>query len=354
MHIIKQPTLPKNKPLYKRLTPLKLRPDNLVKSIFFKIKRNTFEYSDYFNKNKRETKFSYGKENPDKIFYIIAWENMNTGLFYRVLNNLRHIAYAIEHKYIPVIDMQNFNNQYLDNGALGKENSWEYYFEQPMGYTLNDISQSKNILVSYNSHLIPRSIKYSRMDIGMAISNDEEKLSYFRNLFNLYIRPNTATEKYLIFDYNKIFRDKERVLGVLCRGTDYVIKRPKNHPIQPDPEDVIKKAELVMRERSCSYLYLATEDENIYNLFKIYFGDRLLVNSQNRFDPSDLKDVQDLSQIHHERDRDKYRLGLEYYSSINLLSKCTCFIGGKTGGTIGVYCMTKGFEYDYVWDLGSY
>jgi hypothetical protein len=51
---------------------------------------------------------------------------------------------------------------------------------------------------------------------------------------------------------------------------------------------------------------------------------------------------------------DKYLSGLEYLSSLNILSKCPCFIGGRTAGTIGVYLMTDGFEYDYTWDKGFY
>jgi hypothetical protein len=145
-----------------------------------------------------------------------------------------------------------------------------------------------------------------------------------------------------------------KVLGILCRGTDYLLKKPKHHPIQPEPEEVIKKAEEVIKEQKCDKIYLATEDQYIYNLFKIYFGDLLLQNNQRKFERSDLDNVQYLAQIGFDREQDKYLTGLEYLSSIYLLSKCSCFIGGRTSGTIGVHLLSDGFEYDYTWNLGSY
>jgi hypothetical protein len=232
------------------------------------------------NKAKKEEKRSYGAENPDKIFYIIAWENMNTGLAYRILNNVRHIAYALDKGYIPIIDMQNYNNQYVDDGKYGKENAWEYYFEQPTRYRLDDISESKNIIISYNSHLVPCSYKYSMFDIGMAMSDDIEKVSWFRNFYASYIKPNGVTEQYLHDQYHSFLKDKGRVLGVLCRGTDYLHKHPKGHPVQPEPMDVIKKAEQILHEQNCEYLYLATEDDNIYKLFADQFGNKLITNNQ--------------------------------------------------------------------------
>jgi hypothetical protein len=147
---------------------------------------------------------------------------------------------------------------------------------------------------------------------------------------------------------------KKRVLGVLCRGTDYLLKKPSGHPRQPDPIEVINMAKKIMDEKNCSHLYLATEDEEIYTVFKRHFGGRLLVNSQKRYRTNELNNLQYISQIQDRRRRDKFFSGLEYLSSLNILSKCSCFIGGRTAGTIGVYLMTGGFDYDYTWDRGFY
>jgi hypothetical protein len=328
-------------PLAERIHQDKITVDNIVRNI---IK----PYALYLLKSK-ETRKSLGSENNDKIFYIISFSRGKDGLLFIILCNLSHISYSLNRGYIPVVDLQNYDNQYLDPGTLYKENSWEYYFEQPMGYTLNNIKNSKNIIIS--SQLQMPHLKYK---IDFYIFNNPQRLLYFRNIFKTYIKFNKTTNDFLSNEYKNIMADKNKVLGVLCRGTDYLLKKPAGHPRQPEPSEVIDMAKEVMSEKNCCHIYLATEDEEIYNLFKKNFGDKLLTNSQKRFGAEELNNIQYISEITGGRERDKYLLGLEYLSSLNLLSKCSCFIGGRTAGTIGVYLMTEGFEYDYIWEKGFY
>jgi hypothetical protein len=295
----------------------------------------------------KERRISCGGENADKTFYIIGWGKSwgSSGLMWLVYVNFAHIVYAVKRGYVPIIDLQNYNNQYLAKCMLHKENSWEYYFEQPMGYTLKDIRKSKNIILSQKEG-------YPE---GCALDcADAAGLPYYRNIFKKYVKFNPATAKYLEAEYSSILKGKGRVLGVLCRGTDYTLKKISKHFIQPQVLEVIQKAKQVMTEKQCAYVYLATEDQHHYETFKNHFGDKLLTNRQTRFSEQDLRNVKYLSQINSGKEREKYFLGLEYLSSLHLLSKCVCFIGGLTAGTPGVYMMSEGFEYAYTWELGRY
>jgi hypothetical protein len=332
---------PPKLPLIKRITQDKISVENLTRNII----KPYFLYM----LRKKEYKKSYGGENNDKKFYIIGFPRGKDGLLFIILCNLSHISYALNKGYIPVVDLQNFDNQYLDPGTLYKDNSWEYFFDQPLDFTLNDINRSKNIILS-NKLQMPN-LNYR---IDFYIFNNLERLLYFRKNFQRYIKFNKTTLDFILGEYNHVMAGKERVLGVLCRGTDYLLKKPAGHPRQPEPIEVIAEAKKIMAGKNCGYLYLATEDEEIYNLFKQNFGGRLLINSQKRYRTDELHNLQFLSQIQDRRNRDKYLSGLEYLSSLNILSKCSCFIGGRTAGTIGVYLMTNGFEYDYTWDKGFY
>lgn len=327
--------------LLKRITQDKITIENLSRNI-------VKPYIIYLLRRK-EYKKSYGDENRDKTFYVIGFPRDKDGLLFIILCNLSHISYALEKGYIPVVDLQNYDNQYLEPESFGKDNSWEYYFDQPMGFTLNTIKKSKNIILS-NKMQMPN-LDYR---IDFYIFGNQERILYFRKNFHTYIKFNKTTTDFISNEYEHIMAGKERVLGVLCRGTDYLLKKPSGHPRQPDPIEVIGMAKKIIDEKNCGYLYLATEDEDIYSLFKKNFGNRLLINSQKRYTSSELNNVQYISQIQNRRKRDKYFSGLEYLSSLNILSKCTCFIGGRTAGTIGVYLMTNGFEYDYTWDNGFY
>jgi hypothetical protein len=332
---------PPKMPLLKRITQDKITIENLTRNI---IK----PYILYLLRGKTHKK-SYGVENGDKTFYRIGFPRDKDGLLFIILCNLSHISYALNKGYIPVVDMQNFDNQYLEPGSLYKNNSWEYFFDQPLGFTVDGIKQSKNVVLS--SRLQMPDLNYK---IDFYIFETPELLSYFREIFQTYIKFNKAAGDFISNEYNHVMAGKERVLGVLCRGTDYLLKKPAGHPIQPEPLEVVEAAKKIMSEKKCNYLYLATEDEEIYILFKQNFGDRLLINSQKRYRASDLNSLQYLSQIQDRRKRDKYFSGLEYLSSLNILSKCPCFIGGRTAGTIGVYLMSKGFEYDFTWNKGFY
>lgn len=255
----------------------------------------------------------------------------------------------MEHGYIPIIDQKNYYNQYLNINNLSNENSWEYFFLQPMGYSLDDIKKSANIVLS-NKLSMPN----KRFTIDPYIFEDKKRLVYFKDLFNKYILFNENTKKYLLNNYNTIFSDKINVLGVLCRGTDYLWKKPYGHPRQPEPVEVINKAIEIIKKYRCNYIYLATEDQEIYDMFKLEFKEKLLSNEQRRFTRDDFKNADNISQVMKSNKEENYFLGLKYLSSIYNLSKCDHFIGGNTLGTIGVHLLSSGFIYDYIWNIGFY
>lgn len=53
------------------------------------------------------------------------------GLFSYVMTNMGLVRQAVEHGWIPVIDMQGNANTYLDEGEVGKKNAWEFFSASP-------------------------------------------------------------------------------------------------------------------------------------------------------------------------------------------------------------------------------
>ena len=298
----------------------------------------------------RERKLSFGQENPKKTFYIIdSSRHAKDGIFSLAVRFSTHIEYALSKNYIPIIDMQNHDNQYLDGMGTGKENAWEYFFEQPCGFNLSQIKNSKNIIIAglFSSEKRLNFLNYNR-------DFDSQLFLEFKKIFQKYIKFNETTKNY-INEEEQMIKNK-RVLGVLARGTDYVLKKPSGHAIQPNAIELIEKAKETMQTYNLDFVYLATEDENIFENFSKEFGEKLLHNNQKRIKLSeqDLTDGKLLVDFNFGRERDKYHLGLEYIASIYVLSRCKYFIGGFTSGTISVMLMTLGFEYRYVYDLGIY
>ncbi|MDR2937573.1 MAG: hypothetical protein LBU92_01365, partial [Prevotellaceae bacterium] len=119
--------------------------------------------------------------------------------------------------------------------------------------------------------------------------------------------------------------------------------------------EVIKKAEEVMRQYRCSYLYLATEDASIYSIFVEHFGSKLILDDAAKWQVADLqKGKSNANRTALASKEEKYKSGLEYLSQIYLLSRCTCFIAGNTRGSLGAMLMSNKFEYLYIYNLGVY
>lgn len=294
----------------------------------------------------RERRYTYGEEHPDKIFYVIGAHYATAGLFAIVKSVFCHICYAVQHGYFPVVDMQNFKSQLTDVSCEKKTNAWEMYFLQPEGYTLNDISKGKNVIRS-SSLPFPEGI-----EIGFGTILDDAFHEKYSPLFEKYIQPNVKVKAYAQKKFQDVVGAKKNVLGVLCRGTDYTDSKPTGHPIQPTAHQAVEKAREVMMMHSYEYIFLATEDQRIFNVFEEAFGDKLLYSGQKLYGGMEGKKF--LSEIKVSDYSEKWRNTVDYYSTIYILSRCDGFLAGLTCGSICAYIMSKGFKYKYFWDLGMY
>ena len=327
----------------KRMTLLILQGKKRVKikQILQKVK---FLNEPYTRWKWREKKVSWGPENPDKVFFVVRRATSKVGLFSYVMTNMGLVRYALEQGYIPVIDMQSNPNTYLEESQVGKENAWEFYFEQPCGYSMDSIRKSKNIILS-NGMINEKSV-YPRSEIAW----DEQKYVEWKKFFSQYFHVHTDIMDEANRLYSELFNHK-KVIGVLARGTDYVNNRPKKHPIQPDAEVVISDVEKMLEDKKGSYIYLATEDEAIYREFKKKFGDILQVSGAKRCENTGTTNIND---AYDQSGQDRYMRGKEYLINILLLSKCDSLVAGNVGGTLGAILLTNGYEYQKIYNIGVY
>lgn len=324
---------------------------NIIYKRLSYIWRNTFLKWYRSMKNKRierywhEHKKCLGKENLDKTFYIIRRRDKYPGIFSYVITTLAHIDKEIKMGRIPIIDMQNNFNIYLNPEQVGKENAWEFYFEQPYNIGLDDIKKSRNVIIGSGD--IPQLFPY--LDVKF-LQGKTGEIEYWRKLSHKYIRLNRTTEERLKKIRKELFGEKERILGVLGRGTDYTAKRPANHPVQPNPEELLEKAKDIFEKEKCTKIFLATEDKNIYNLFKSAVGD-ILITYHGEF--LDYKGGL-IGKEGYINNKDRKESGFNYLAEIYLLSKCQCLCAGRTSGTVGALLFTEGYDYMYLFDLGIY
>ena len=231
--------------------------------------------NDFYTKYKwREKRVCNGRENPELTFYVIRRSDSQVGLFSLVLTTLGYINYALDQGYIPIVDLTNEGNAYLDD-SVGS-NVWEYYFEQPCGYSLKDITKSKHIILG--NGIIDWTIPFPK-DSMVHDSTEEEIWKETAHKY-LRIKKEILEEKKQLKD---ILLGEENYLGVLLRGTDYVNVRPKNHPVQPTVEEAIQVIDRVLREKEYQKIYLATEDNEIYGKMKETYGQQLVAMDVERY-----------------------------------------------------------------------
>lgn len=78
---------------------------------------------------------TFGDLNKDKSFYVVRTDNTQRwGVFSTYLFVLSNVKYAVDHGWIPVVDYKNYFLVGLQNEeSRGKENAWNYYFEDLVG-----------------------------------------------------------------------------------------------------------------------------------------------------------------------------------------------------------------------------
>lgn len=90
---------------------------------------------------------------------------------------------------------------------------------------------------------------------------------------------------------------------------------------------------------------------------KKHFREKYLKTKRVYYD--DIYDQDDsiayIKDVHFERENDRYLSGLEYLSSIILLSRCSALVGGNCGGTLGaLFFNDEQYQFVHVFDLGLY
>ena len=307
--------------------------------------RKTGLYRVYSDLRWRERTVSNGDAHKDISFYVIRRHSEQSGLFSFFGTNLGSIKEALDRGMTPVVDMRDTKSVLLTADEVYKVNAWERYFEQPAGYTLADTDRAHKVTLS----VIHPPADFP--DHRIFEEGNGEKLVFWRELAHKYACLKAAHEE-AASRYIAATLGDGPVLGLLVRGTDYTERRPKGHPVQPEIRDVIERADAHLKKHDMKNIYLATEDESIWNAFNERFPGQVFSYQTGRFAPGDgtlLAERGDAPEGKTVKD-----ITTEYLVSMRVLSKCTDLIAGATSGTVGAVLMSDGYREQYVYMLGEY
>lgn len=298
----------------------------------------------------RERFASFGENNPDKTFFVVrpyyfTEENeiytSVSNLLFQFYRMLQHISYAMENHWIPVVDWVNYGKfaHQEDYPIHGTTDCWAYFWNQPSPYTLDEVYQSKNVILSdqntrdygiipptaikspflpYAKRLVATCPKYASLisfnDETMAYINEKEK-ALFKNL------------------------SRSRILGVSIRAMSYGTYAVQNHPRQPSIDELIEKISEKMAEWEMEAIYFACESDIVVNKLKEFFIDKLIALPRLRYEKE--TSVGDTSLYEQGQ---KYQTNLDYLTEMVLLSRCGSLLAGMSGGV----------RMAVIWNGGNY
>lgn len=283
-------------------------------------------------------------------YYVISLKNERIGIFGYINNILPHIAYAVSRGYVPVIDMKNYHSIYQEN----KENAWETFFEQPCGIGLDDI---RNGRVIYSPN-----IYWWRWQPDSCPLMSDDSIKMWGRLYQKYVRYNDKAREYLSNEVSEVLKVSNRTLGALYRGTDYAKGHAVGHPIQPSKKVFADKVQEIMQKYHYEYVYLASDEKEIVEYMDDRFPGKVLINKRVYYDEATNVDYSNYNNDHigvsgavFNRENNKYLIGMEYISSMNLVAKCDSFVAGACGGTTAVLVINNlKFREKYIFNLGKY
>ena len=263
------------------------------------------------------------------------------GLFSYYIVHLGCIINYLKHGYIPILDVGSFSN-ILSGNNNPEDNPWEEFFNQPCGYTLDDVVKMKDVEI---------------FECECVLDMPDEKTVYSKPIMLNY--HHIIQEKYMSVNKNilkeakkiwyKLFRHSKNVLGIFVRGTDYSSLQPGGHSRQPSIDIIINDTITMDKQNKYDYIFLGTEDDEIRNAFIKKFGkklkylvpkDKLVYNSGYLTYSKNVFGNMDFSKT--------------YLLSIVILSKCIDIISSRTSGAAGVFIISNGFRNKLVYYLGDY
>lgn len=294
------------------------------------------------------TRISFGNKNNNKIFYVIAplspW--FNNGLINLLCKIYHNICYAIEHNYIPIVDMKNFYTIYHEKNELGKINIWEKYFilKYYSNVDLDEVYNSKNVIFCFSTLFQEQ--------------NAMKTVNFTKHRFVNYIDENDYIKQEIEDAYSKIFKKKEHVLGVAIRGGDYNLLKPKGHHIQPTLEQIKHAVDNALDQWDVSLIYVVTEEKRSLNYMKEIYGKKIVFYECPLYDSYAMNFNNQsgvIGELRFERKDDAFLRGKEYFISTMLLTYCDYFISGITSKTFFLFEDIKvNFKEAILIDLGKY
>lgn len=222
---------------------------------------------------------------------MVISNSARAGFFAELCNVLRHIKKVKEESRSIFVNWNANNSLYYDINY--GQNVWEYYF--------NQIDGPFDESVDYQL--------FGYMDMSPYENMDMRKT--FNFIYKNYIRLNLETQN--IIEQQTKLVDKN-TLGVHIRKTDKFLSKKFNEPMSHPVDDDLVYQIIDKKLESFKNIFLATDCEDTYTLYKKRYGNLLIENDR----------IRGRGEIapHTSNTSNGYKKGLESILDCYILSNC--------------------------------
>ncbi|MDE6604088.1 MAG: hypothetical protein K2K90_18460 [Lachnospiraceae bacterium] len=291
----------------------------------------------------KKMKRCFGGKNPNKEILVIDYPCDKEGLGSIAKCTFTHIMWMTGHGYIPVINLHNYPNQYLNDPG---ENMWEYFFDPVSSVTVDEAYESKHVIIATESDISWHDVEinpYQREYMNQLAGNAD---------FRKIVKFNSVTRQYIDAKMPKEIREGKRVLGVVMRGTDFrkevAVRYHKEwRKDVVDPNIFLKVCSYYKDELKCEYIFLATEDAEYFEMAQKFFGEKLLSVEQKRT-AYNFANMENINLNEAMGQKDGRTAGRDYLAVIQGLVECSSLIYNVKCGAVWLAELWKPDQYELV------
>lgn len=253
------------------------------------------------------------------IYYLIdcgSEKDDLRGFFALIRHNIKSICFAEAYGLVPCVIWGKgciYHDCRMDHVT---QNVFEYYYE-PISLHYNEVlgkHQYVRMRDADNLRIPDQMIKEQTYVV------DDHELEKLAEIYGRYFHLNKKTQSYIDSGIQSIMQEGDKIIGVHVRGTDFK-NQFNNHPEFCGFIPFVDAAKQMMKEGDYNKIFLATEDNEVIDLFNEEFDDKVIYYQdciRGRGKTSVVLDKRGYG----------YGMGLEVLRDVYTLAQCDSFLYG--------------------------
>ena len=225
----------------------------------------------------------------------------------------------------PNVGIGGILSYYTQAKEIVNQEGWEIYLKENCTRYPQELLQKYFKLASRPHDSTPQNTIYLQDVTNLNIT-------YHASKFKIKIDENILSDNFRseMEEYANAVLENHKFLGVLIRGTDYIISKMGGVRQMATVDDMLPIIRQWIDEDGYDLIFLATEDQDIFERMRKEFGSMLRVISQIRYSIRDFQNIKLLSEL--EKKEQENNKGLiednivNYFYALYILSRCQSFI----------------------------